>query len=349
MGGICFPALLRGPGAIVLGCQLAACAMLPREEVSITVGAGQAQTEMAKNYASLYLPYGMMATAAYSDRNVLNSQNCPDIAKLGNRSLSKDDADFGFHQKVRDWVVDLNADNWECRFGMVGALRCPPSLPQCNPTSGLEFHVWRRMDKGCREVVIAFRGTDRNDLGDWQSNFRWLRRLEPKFDEYDQVRTHMQQIIERIESEGCRGPNVTVATTGHSLGGGLAQQAAYANPRVRYVYAFDPSPVTGFFDVSALQRDENIVGLGIDRAYEEGEILSLPRHIIEDQFLPPACNPRIRHIRFNLFTGGPLAQHRMDELVEDMRLSAHEPGADPRLAAGYVAARECRRLVATNS
>jgi hypothetical protein len=65
--------------------------------------------------------------------------------------------------------------------------------------------------------------------------------------------------------------------------------------------------------------------------------------------LPPACNPRIRHIRFNFFTGRPLAQHRMDELVEDMRLSARQPGADPRLAAGYVAARECRRLVATNS
>jgi hypothetical protein len=59
------------------------------------------------------------------------------------------------------------------------------------------------VDNGCREVAIAFRGTDRNDLGDWQSNFRWLHRLTPQFDQYDQVRENIGLIVRRIEAAGC--------------------------------------------------------------------------------------------------------------------------------------------------
>jgi len=135
---------------------------------------------------------------------------------------------------------------------VVGSLPCPLRNPQCKLIGGLEFHVWRRVDNGCREVAIAFRGTDRNDLGDWQSNFRWLHRLAPRFDQYDQVRENIGTIVQRIEAAGCNSPNVRFVAVGHSLGGGLAEQVGYAHPKIRYVYAFDPSPVTGFFDVSAL-------------------------------------------------------------------------------------------------
>lgn len=350
MRGIGIPAALRRLGAIALACQLAACAAQPREDVRVTVGTGQPTIDAAKHYASLYLPYAMMATAAYSDPNVLNGQNCPDVRKLGMRARSKDQSDFEFHQTVRGWVIDLHRHRWECRFGMLGSLPCPPRLAGCVPASGLEFHVWRRMDSsGCREVVIAFRGTDRNDLGDWQANFRWFHRLKPNFDQYDQVREHIRQIVARVENHGCGGPGVMVATAGHSLGGGLAQQAAYADARIRYVYAFDPSPVTGFFDVAEMLRQHNTIGQGIDRAYEGGEILQIPRHIIEGHFMPPACDPRVRHVRFNLLTGSAVAQHSMDGLTENMRISAREPGADARRVAGHVAARECSRPPAPNS
>lgn len=342
------PALLRGLGAIVLACQLAACAMQPRGDVRVSVGTEQPRTEMAKHYASFYLPYAMIATAAYSDPDVLDHQHCPDIGRLGIPSLSKDKDDFAFHRLVRSWVIDLNRHGWECRFGVVGSLKCPPRLPKCVPDSGLEFHVWRRMDAtGCREVVIAFRGTDRNDLGDWRANFRWLRRLAPRFDQYDQVRVNVGHIIDRVDSHGCSG--ALIASAGHSLGGGLAQQAAYADGRIRFVYAFDPSPVTGFFDVNALIREKNVLGLGIDRTYESGEILSIPRQILEAEYMPAACNPRIRHVRFNLLAGSPIAQHSMDELTENMRIVAHEPGANRHLAAGYVAARDCSRMAPPNS
>jgi hypothetical protein len=344
------PALIRRVAIITLGWHLAACSMQPRSDVAVTVGTGQPRTEMAKHYAALYLPYAMIAAAAYSDPSVLDArQNCPDVAKLGVRSLSKDERDFAFHRLVRGWVIDLRRHGWECRYGRVGSLPCPMRLPNCVADSGLEFHVWRRMDAvGCREVVVAFRGTDRNDLGDWRANFRWFHRLAPKFDQYDQVRTNIGAILKRADSHGCA--NAAIASTGHSLGGGLAQQAAYASgARIGFVYAFDPSPVTGFFDVSAMVREKSVTGLGIDRTYEAGEILSIPRHIIEGEFMPAACDPRVRHIRFNLLDGNPIAQHSIGDLTENMRLVAREPGADRRLAAGYIAARDCRRQAGPSS
>jgi hypothetical protein len=121
----------------------------------------------------------------------------------------------------------------------------------------------------------------------------------------------------------------------------LAEQVGYAHPKIRYVYAFDPSPVTGFFDVSALLRAAYNADHGIDRAYESGEILSLPRHIIEDLYPPSACDPRVRIVRFNLLTGSPVEQHNMEGLTEKLRLSAAMRGQPLRPVEGYSAAAQC--------
>jgi len=341
MRALSFPLAARLLAAGLLAASMAACASQPRDEVRVSVGAGPAVSDTVRSYASLYVPYAMMATAAYSDPNVLNAQRCPDPIKLANRALARDDADFAFHQTVRIWVAQLAARNWECRFGVVGSLPCPPRNPQCRLVGGLEFHVWRRMGSGCREVVIAFRGTDRNDLGDWQSNFRWLHRLNPRFDQYDQVRENIGNIIQRIEAAGCNGAHVQFVAAGHSLGGGLAEQVGYAHPKVKYVYAFDPSPVTGFFDVSALVRVEYNKGHGVDRAYEAGEILSLPRQVLEGIFPPSACDPRIRSVRFNLLTGSAVAQHNMVGLTQNLQQSAALPYQPLRPVDGYSAARLC--------
>jgi hypothetical protein len=157
---------LRVIAAIGVACLLAACATQPKENVQVTVGSGAAQIDRAMDYASLYLPYAMMATAAYTDPKVLDGRSCPDVRRLADPSRAKDQNDFAFHQKVRTWVGYLQTQNWECHFGSFGSLPCPQGYRDCRPVEGLEFHVWRRIQKGCREVVIAFRGTDRNDLGD---------------------------------------------------------------------------------------------------------------------------------------------------------------------------------------
>ena len=169
-------------------------------------------------------------------------------------------------------------------------------------------------------------------------------RLVPKFDQYAQVQAHITDIVARIKHNGCSGAGTLFVSAGHSLGGGLAQQAAYADAKnsIHYVYAFDPSPVTGFFDVSDLVREHSTHGLGIDRAYQAGEVLALPRLLIENIFPPPDCNPRIRSVRFNVLMDLPLQQHNIAHLTEQLHLLARERGADPRRAVALAKARGCK-------
>src|SRR5260221_14682697 len=98
----------------------------------------------------------MMATAAYSDPAVLNAEHCPDPAKLVNRALAKDEADFTFHKNVHWWIAHLQVRKWECRFGEVGSLPCPLRNPQCKLIGASEVDAWRRVDNRAREVAISF-------------------------------------------------------------------------------------------------------------------------------------------------------------------------------------------------
>jgi hypothetical protein len=324
---------------------LGGCATQPRDEVVVGIGAEPGTNVKAVDYAALYSPYAMMATAAYTEPYDFNNARCPDPGRLG-RPVAGTDNDS--RASVRSWINYLHARGWDCSFGIHGSLPCPRRAggeKECTPVGGLQFHVWRRMQGGsCREAVIAFRGTDKNDSGDWASNFRWLYRLAPKFDQYAQVQTHIKQIVARIKKNGCAGQGIQFATAGHSLGGGLAQQAAYADETgsIRYVYAFDPSPVTGFFDVSAMVLAKSADGLGVDRAYEAGEILALPRAIIENIYPPAPCNPRIRSVRFNLLSGLGVAQHNIENLTKQLQAAAKTRGANPRRVNDALRARACK-------
>jgi pimeloyl-ACP methyl ester carboxylesterase len=339
---VCGHTIARVAALALIGLALGACAQ-NRADVLVNVGAAVPVNAQAKDYAALYVPYAMMATAAYAAEADLNRHHCPDVSLLGRPDPSGDAA---YRSDVRGWIKYLNTRGWQCRFGIVGSLPCPPragGAAECTPVGGLQFHVWRRMEHGqCREAVIAFRGTEKNEIGDWVSNFRWLYRLAPKFDQYAQIQTHITQIVARIKQNGC--PRAIFASAGHSLGGGLAQQAAYADESnsIRYVYAFDPSPVTGFFDVSAMVREKSSKGLGVDRAYESGEILALPRMIIENIYPPAPCGPRVRTVRFNLLTGFGIAQHSIANLTQRLQTVAREPGANARRVDDSVRARDCQ-------
>jgi dienelactone hydrolase len=332
--------------AVLLGAVLAGCATQPPTDVRVNVGSGTAADFKAVDYAALYAPYAMMATAAYAEPADFNRSNCPDPALLARPAADGSDAEY--RASVRGWIARLHAGGWQCDFGVHGNLPCPPRAGgsvECKPVGGLQFHVWRRMQGGrCREAVIAFRGTDKNDRGDWISNFRWLYRLAPKFDQYAQVQAHIKQVVARIKKNGCGGAGTQFVSVGHSLGGGLAQQAAYADESnsIRYVYAFDPSPVTGFFDVSAVVLKQSTDGLGVDRAYEAGEILALPRTIIENIYPPAACRPRVRTVRFNLLTGFGIAQHNIEGLTKKLIVTAKTPGANPRRVNDALRARACK-------
>jgi hypothetical protein len=343
MPALCLP--LRWCAVVALGIALAGCASQASTDVRVSIGADAASDFKATDYAALYAPYAMMATAAYTEPADFNRSNCPDPARL---ALPSADGDADYRASVRGWIAQLHGRGWQCDFGVYGSLPCPPRAGgsrECTPVGGLQFHVWRRMQGGsCREAVIAFRGTDKNDRGDWASNFRFLYRMMPKFDQYAQVQVHIKQIVARIKKNGCAGKGIEFATAGHSLGGGLAQQAAYADDSqsIRYVYAFDPSPVTGFFDLSAMLREKATAGLGVDRAYESGEILALPRLIFENIYPPAPCNPRIRTVRFNLLSGLGIAQHSIAGLTRELNAVARSRNANPRRVNDALRARGCK-------
>lgn len=191
-------------------------------------------------------------------------------------------------------------------------------------TSHLRAEVWENRD--LKQVVIAFGGTEFKSGKDWKSNFRWL--TFKVDDEYtrlvrDFAPAFVHEYSDRARSEfGGWLSSAKVISTGHSLGGGLAQQFAYALPvspahvKVSQVYAFDPSPVTGFFSVDPAVRDVNRVGLSIDRIYERGEILALLRSFTSLFVQPSAENPTIRGVRYSLLNGGnAVANHSMHDFA----------------------------------
>jgi hypothetical protein len=82
------------------------------------------------------------------------------------------------------------------------------------------------------------------------------------------------------------------------------------------VFAFDPSPVTGYYSVEKAIREHNRKTLSIDRIYERGEILAIVRSLTSVVVMPSETSPTIRGVRFSLFyPANPIAGHSMSELA----------------------------------
>ncbi|WP_413989789.1 hypothetical protein ACMDCR_28190 [Labrys okinawensis] len=180
---------------------------------------------------------------------------------------------------------------------------------------GLGVQLWIHEDGPvCKEAAIVFRGTVSGDVGDWESNLHWLRRELPGYDQYNQVHDYIINYLGLLDSAPCyREGKTEIVAIGHSLGGGLAQLAAYSDNRIRHVYAIDPSMVIGTDTVAPGRLRKNSQGLHTELIYEHGEILAYPRYLIR-QFNPPtACNPRIVTERMKLLKGSPISQHSLTD------------------------------------
>jgi hypothetical protein len=222
-------------------------------------------------------------------------------------------------QNVRPAETDLTERGWTIwpPFGQnIG-------LPQKLEDTHLRVQVW--VHKAENTVAVTFGGTVIGNGKDWISNLRWF--IPFHQDEYTETvqvfnPAFANEFLSNIRGQLRDPASAILYSTGHSLGGGLAQQFGYSLPlvpnvpRVAKVYAFDPSPVTGYFSVNRKVRRANKTGLRIDRVYERGEILAYVRSITSFVHEPSAINPEIRQVRYNLFyTVNPFAGHSISELT----------------------------------
>lgn len=92
------------------------------------------------------------------------------------------------------------------------------------------------------EAIIVFRGTEGPSLRDWIANLSNVTGVEPL--QYRRSLQELERLFAELEKPQYRG--VSIYAAGHSLGGGLAQQAGYRFKQIKAVYAFNSSPVTNW-------------------------------------------------------------------------------------------------------
>ena len=194
---------------------------------------------------------------------------------------------------------------------------------------GLKVQAYYMKEEDTVYVVVVFRGTRFTKWRDWYSNANWITKFVPfVHNAYKQTLLQVNQYLSGIEEQLKKnniigdGEKIKFTATGHSLGGALAQQAAYASKKIETVFAYDPSPVTGYYSVKKQHRIENCKDLNIYRIWEHGEILLYLRHITKtaQKFkLKPNVNPRIVEVRFNFLENtDAISEHSIITLARSL-------------------------------
>jgi pimeloyl-ACP methyl ester carboxylesterase len=192
--------------------------------------------------------------------------------------------------------------------------------------------VWKRQTNSAIEIAIAFRGTD--GTGDWKhGNARWL--TPNGEDQYERARRVTRKIVQEIEDLYGKD-NPTLFSTGHSLGGGLAQHVLYDQPRhFLQAIVFNPSPVTGYGDFPWEKKKQACTcpknrspEARIYRLYESGEILSFLRSTLKEKFW---LNRHIQEVVFNFSQSNPLTQHSMRRLATSLTTLADHQVAPEKI------------------
>lgn len=186
------------------------------------------------------------------------------------------------HQFLRSRGWEL----WE-ELSRVGRKSTPNNdLEKQMQAAHLRAEVWS--NKAEKKAIVAFGGTAA--MADIAANARWFLPFgEPTAYEV-LTNSYVPAFIEAYkkrasEPDGDWLKRAQVISTGHSLGGGLAQRFAYSLvptpdvPGVKEVYGFNPSPVSGKRGVKGFAKQAN--GLTIYRIYNRREILATVRSILQ--------------------------------------------------------------------
>ncbi len=155
-------------------------------------------------------------------------------------------------------------------------------VPCLDDPSGLHYetYVFERTPGHIEEAVIAFRGTENRPgqmYNDWRSNVAAFFGFEPA--QYKAARARMVPLINALaETLKAQGQPANIYVAGHSLGGGLAQQAGYMSKLVKEVYTFNTTPVTNW---SRLRLNNEVLNAYpiIHRVYHGGEFLEKVRFV----------------------------------------------------------------------
>ena len=138
-----------------------------------------------------------------------------------------------------------------------------------------ETYLFRRMDNGeVIDAIIAFRGTENTSeqiASDWKDNFSASMGVEPH--QYKLAREKLKKTVAALKEVNSGKGNVPrIYAVGHSLGGGLAQMAAYTNQDILAAYAFNTSSVTDWSYLKPLNLVE-VTDPVIYRIHQRGEFL----------------------------------------------------------------------------
>jgi hypothetical protein len=134
-----------------------------------------------------------------------------------------------------------------------------------DPT-GMHADVYHHKNGEYLDVLIAFRGTRGWNLRDWYSNLSQVTPWRPVSNAYDSARQIIPAVIRQAEIDAGQR-TIRYVSTGHSLGGGIAQYVARTFPCFSAV-TFDSSCVVGADDPKSFPAPK-VVNL-----YETGDELT---------------------------------------------------------------------------
>lgn len=95
--------------------------------------------------------------------------------------------------------------------------------------SGLSYDIYTQETADRYTLLAAFRGTDGLLSFDFFANASWFTQWFNPWDQYRQARNTFKNVFEAAVIQS-RGKKLSVITTGHSLGGGLAEHVASIYP-----------------------------------------------------------------------------------------------------------------------
>lgn len=239
-------ALLVLSGCESLGQQ--SCRVFKREGTDGILKDGGRASEAAREH----LPYVWASIAAYQKPPPKQLENCPTDAE---RVLQT------------EWVA------WE---EIPRLIQTDTRLAKDMADAHLRVRVYS--NQRLNTVIVAFGGTD--SMKDMVANLRWF--LPKDVDQYYVLRTKFVPAFKELwdakktSQKFAWISSAKLVSTGHSLGGGLAQGFAYAARALRLpierAVVFNPSPVSGKRDV--LNYRELAPFISVERIYNRGEVLA---------------------------------------------------------------------------